>query len=458
MSGRRSSEDGALVALARRFPADFGWGAATSAYQIEGAQRADGRVASIWDTFERIPGAIANGDTGEEACDHYRRWPADLDLMRELGLRAYRFSIAWPRVMGDASPNAGGLDFYDRLVDGLLERGIRPFVTLFHWDLPQHLQDEGGWAAPDAPARFAEYAAAVGGRLGDRVTDWATINEPDIHSFFGHALGIHAPGARDWGLALRVSDALLRAHAAAAEALQARCRREPAVGIVLHLSPIAAASASSADAEAAARADGYQNRWFLDPLFGRPYPADMVAFYAERFGERAAPADTPRLERPDVLYVNYYRRRVVAASSSSPLGFELVRRPKMRFTAMDWEIYPQGLGETLRRVHTDYRPGALVVSENGAAFDDRVEPDGSIADMQRVAFLFDHLAHAADVIADGIPLRGYFVWSLLDNLEWNLGYAMRMGIVHVDHLTQRRTPKASAYWYARLIAAATARE
>jgi beta-glucosidase len=428
--------------LAHRFPRDFVWGAATSAYQIEGAWDSDGKGPSIWDVFCRKAGAVVNGDTGEIACDHYHRYPEDVELMASLGLGAYRFSVSWPRVLpeGTGRVEPRGLDFYDRLVDALLERGIRPFGTLYHWDLPQALQGRGGWAAADAPAWFGEFAALMAARLGDRVHDWATLNEPQVVAFVGHWEGRHAPGERDFRQALRVSHQLLRAHAEGVQALRSAVPGA-AVGIVLNLSPIEAASSHPNDAEAARLLDGQWNRWFLDPVFGRGYPHNVCA----RTGwEEEAPATVPL----DFLGVNYYTRVLVRADEADPVGAATLQ-PRRDLTDTGWEVYPRGLTEVLRRVHEDYRAPIVYVTENGAAYP-------GIDDPPRVRYLEAHLAAAADALEEGVPLRGYFVWSLLDNFEWALGYSARFGIVHVDYRTQSRVVKTSGAFFRNLIAASRA--
>jgi beta-glucosidase len=424
--------------LASRFPGDFTWGAATSAYQIEGAHDADGRGRSIWDVFCRVPGAIANGETGDVACDHYRRYREDVGLMAELGLGAYRFSVSWPRVLpeGRGRANDAGLDFYDRLVDTLLEHGIRPLVTLYHWDLPQALQERGGWGEPEVVERFAEYAELVGRRLGDRVADWVTLNEPAVSAWVGHLQGRHAPGARDPGLALRVAHHLLLAHRAGADALRATVDAAR-VGIALDLRPVFPASSSDEDAEAARRLDGHGTRWFADPLFGRGYPDDLVAWW----GELAPPPLVGYHGRLDFLGVNYYTRQVVRAAGGV-LGLEAAVRPGLERTAMGWEVYPDGLRDLLLRLRADYGPIPLLVTENGAAFGD---------DAPRRSYLERHLTAAAEAIEAGAPLEGYYLWSLLDNFEWAEGYAKRFGIVEVDFATQRRTVRPSGHWYAELI-------
>ena len=438
--------------LARRFPPGFLLGAATAAYQIEGAADADGKGPSIWDTFTRVPGAIATGETGDVACDHYHRWREDVDLIRSLGLGAYRFSISWPRVMPDGrgAISERGVDLYDGLVDALRERGVRPFVTLYHWDLPAALQRDGGWANPDAPKWFGDYARLMASRLGDRVEDWITLNEPQVVAFAGYGAGVHAPGVKDWPTALRVSHHLLLAHREAARALRAAHARN--IGIALNMGPAHPASPSEADRDAARRMDGHVNRWYLDPLFGRGYPADMLAWYGSSFTERLEGYDGDL----DFVGVNYYTRQVVRASDTGALRAESVQPAGSAYTAMPWEIYPDGFREQLVRVWRDYAPRAMYVTENGAAFDDAPDADGRVRDDRRVAYLRDHLGAAADALGEGVPLRGYFVWSLYDNFEWAHGTSKRFGIAYLDYPTQRRIVKASGEWYRSLATAARA--
>jgi beta-glucosidase len=426
--------------LARRFPPEFTWGAATAAYQIEGAWDADGKGESIWDVFSRVPGAVANGDTGQVACDHYRRYREDVALIAELGLSAYRCSISWPRVLpqGTGRTNEAGLDFYDRLVDELLAHGIRPLVTLYHWDLPQALQERGGWTSPAAPGWFAEYASLVAGRLGDRVRDWVTINEPGVVAWIGHLEGRHAPGVRDFAVATAAAHQLLLAHREAAGAIRAADARAR-VGIALDLRPVHPASNAYGDHEAARLLDGHQNRWFLDPLFGRGYPADLV----ERLGQLGPPPLDGYEGALDFLGANYYTRHR-AQPAAGPIGAELVAPDGVATTDMDWEVYPDGLRELLVRLHEDYGAIPLLVTENGAAFGD---------DRLRLDYLARHLAAAATAIEADVPLEGYFVWSLLDNFEWAEGYAKRFGIVEVDYATQRRTVRPSGRWYSELVGA-----
>ena len=441
--------------LAAGFPETFVWGAAAAAYQIEGSADADGRGPSIWDTFCRIPGAVAGGDTGDVACDHYRRFREDVALLAELGVTAYRFSISWPRVLpeGVGRVNEAGVAFYEALVDELVAHGITPFATLYHWDLPQALQDLGGWGARDSVAWLGEYADVVARRLGDRVLDWITVNEPAVVAFVGHAEGRHAPGIRDQGLALRVAHHLLLAHREATRALRAAAP-EARVGIALDLHPVAPATADAEDASAARRVDGARSRWFLDPLFGRGYPSDIVALYdgllgADAVGElRGFDGDV------DFLGVNYYTRDVIRASDAEPLHAEShVPDAAAERTAMGWEVHPQSLRELLLRLDREYGPIPLIVTENGAAYEDTPDEDGYVDDRDRLDYLERHLAALAQAAGEGASVEGYFVWSLLDNFEWAEGYAKRFGIVRVDYGTQRRTVKASGEWYRSVVEA-----
>jgi beta-glucosidase len=438
-------------ALAARFPRGFVWGAATAAYQIEGGHDADGKGPSIWDTFSRRPGAISTGETGDVACDHYHRWPEDVALMGRLGLDAYRLSVSWPRVLpqGTGAANEAGLAFYDRLVDALLERGIRPFVTLYHWDLPQALQERGGWTWPGVVDAFARYADLAARRLGDRVTDWMTLNEPEVVAFAGHASGLHAPGIRDARLAIAASHHLLLAHRAAADAIRA-ARPAARVGIALNLSPVHPATVSAEDADAAVRMDGYLARWHLDPLFGRGYPRDLLELYAPHF-DRGGEMDGYD-GALDFLGVNYYTRRVVRAGDEAPLFVDRVMPDGAELTSMGWEVHPRSFTELLIRIHRDYGPREIVVTENGAAYDDVVQ-GGAVDDPRRVSYLARHLAAAAEAVDADVPLAGYFVWTLLDNFEWAFGTSKRFGLVHVDYATQERTMKTSGRWYHDLIRA-----
>jgi beta-glucosidase len=434
------------------FPPDFVWGAAASAYQIEGAAHEDGRGESIWDRFCATPGKVRAGDDGEIACDFYHRYPEDIGLMRELGLDAFRFSIAWPRVVpGATGPvNEVGLDFYDRLVDALLEAGIRPFVNLFHWDLPQELEDAGGWPERATAEAFADYAAIVAQRLGDRVKDWVTHNEPFCTSWLGYGLGAHAPGKTSVREALAASHHVLLAHGWAVEALR-QASPEAEVGIVVDPWPIHPASDDPADVAAAWAEDGVRNRWFFDPLLRGAYPEDVL----ERFAGDAPPVrdgDLATIAVPlDFLGVNNYSRRIVRARPGR-VAVD-VPAPSAELTDMGWEVYPGGLYESLVRMHQEYGVESLYVTENGAAFADVRGHDGQIHDLERIAYLDGYLDAVENAIAEGVPVRGYFVWSLLDNFEWSLGYSKRFGLVYVDYPTLERIPKDSFYWYRDLIAA-----
>jgi beta-glucosidase len=449
------------------FPSGFVWGAATSAYQIEGATDEDGRGESIWDRFARSDSRIEDGSTGDVACDHYHRWREDLALMNALGLRAYRFSVAWPRVMptGRAPVNERGIDFYDRLVDGLLERSIAPYVTLYHWDLPQRLQDEGGWTARSTAYAFVEYADAVTRRLGDRVRRWITHNEPWCASLVGHQEGRHAPGLRDWQAALGSAHHLLLSHGMTLDVVRSNSP-DAQVGITLNLSPVVPASESAADAEACRYHDGHMNRWFLDPLYRGRYPQDMVEAHLARghltngAGRSPLPFVRPGdLEviagRTDFLGINYYNR-TVARSDRVPEAENAPRTvflaPEADWTDMGWEVYPAGLTELLRRVQADYRPPKMYVTENGASYGEGPDALGRVPDAKRQRFVRDHLIAARRAIDEGVPLAGYFLWSLLDNFEWERGYTQRFGITWVDYDTQKRIPKDTALWYSRVIA------
>lgn len=443
------------------WPPDFRFGASSSAYQIEGAARADGRGESIWDRFTRVPGAVARGDTGDVACDHYHRWREDLDLMRELGIESYRFSISWPRVLpsGSGAVNRPGLDFYRRLVEGLLERDIEPIATLYHWDLPQALQDEGGWARRDVAERFADYAAVVFEALGGLVPAWMTHNEPRVVAFEGHAHGTKAPGIRDWYTALRVSHHVMLSHGLAVRAYR-DAGLPGRIGISLDPAPVYPASDRPDDVAAATRWDGFHNRWFLDPLLRGRYPEDVLELCERRYGrfDVVHDGDLEITSEPiDFLGVNYYRpERVRAEPGIAPVGVRSLR-PAGKLTAMGWEVHPAGLRELLGRLRRDYGPLPLYVTENGACYDDPHPTNGVVEDDGRVGFLRDHLEAIELAIADGVDVRRYCLWSVMDNLEWEQGYAKRFGIVHVDFATQRRTPKRSALWYRDRIAEARGR-
>jgi beta-glucosidase len=447
------------------FPPGFLWGAATAAFQIEGSTTVDGRSQSVWDTFCRKPGAVVNGDTGEPAADHYRKYGEDVELMRELGLGAYRFSTAWPRIRPDAGePNGRGLDFYDRLVDSLLAVGIAPWATLYHWDLPQKLEDEGGWANRDTAYRFAEYAETIVSRLGDRVACWTTLNEPWCAAILGYAQGIHAPGRTEPRAAVAAVHHLLLGHGLAMDVIR-RHAPESKAGLTLNLFPVVPEDPeSAADLEAVRRVDGLQNRLFLDPVLRGEYPDDLIEDLAP-FGlsDHIHAGDLDVISAPlDLLGVNYYRgyqvtgtARVGAeAGGAAWIGAEtvgFVSDDGLPRTESGWQVQPDGLTDILVRVHQEYPAIPLYVTENGAAYPDHEHGDGKVEDHDRVAFLDSHLRAAHTAIEEGVDLRGYFYWSLLDNFEWAEGYAKRFGLVHVDYETQYRTPKQSARWYSQVI-------
>ncbi|MGH7788722.1 MAG: GH1 family beta-glucosidase [Candidatus Binatia bacterium] len=430
------------------FPKGFLWGTATAAYQIEGAHDADGRAPSIWDTFSHLPGKIHGEQNGDVACDHYHRYREDVGLMTDLGLNAYRFSVSWPRVLpaGRGAPNAAGLDFYSRLADALLERGITPFVTLYHWDLPQALQDRGGWGARDIADAFGEYAALLGRTLGDRVRHWITFNEPFAFIVIGHVFGIHAPGLTDPALAFRASHHMNLAHGAAVRALRATVR-DSVVGITQVSMPAYPATDSEADHAAARRFDGFVNRWYWEPSLLGQYPADVL----ERLGPLAPPieaGDLAQMAPPiDFFGHNSYTRAVVRDDPDSALiGASQIESPNPK-TAMGWEIYPDHLYDALTRITRDYGAPAIYITENGAAFRDELAGD-VVDDPQRTDYLRVHLDACRRAIADGVNLKGYFCWSLLDNFEWSYGYSKRFGLVYVDYPTQRRVVKASGRFFA----------
>ncbi len=479
MKTTETARAGASMATrARRFPASFVWGAATAAYQIEGAPAEDGRKPSIWDTFSHTPGKVLAGDTGDVACDHYHRVAEDVALMAELGLQSYRFSVAWPRIVptGSGEVNRAGLDFYSRLVDQLLEHQIDPAVTLYHWDLPQPLEDAGGWTNRETAARFAEYAQVVGQALGDRVKTFITLNEPWCSAFLGYAAGMHAPGRTSLADGLAAAHHLNLAHGLGTSALRSVLPADRQVMLTVNPALVRAASDSPADRDAARHVDAIANRIFLDPVFGRGYPDDLLAdmrhvtdwaFVRE--------GDAGLIGVPiDALGVNYYTPMAVCAAtpdgSGSPArggadplaatgpapfpGTDLAYAMPLEGprTAMNWVIEPAGLTELLVRLHRDYPDTPLVVTENGAAFDDAVAADGAIHDSDRVAYLDGHAGAVHDAIAAGVDVRGYYLWSLMDNFEWIWGYSKRFGIVRVDFTTQERTVKDSGRWYQRVIA------
>jgi beta-glucosidase len=450
---RSPTTDTDPVRLARSFPADFTWGFAASAYQIEGAATEDGRGASIWDTFARQPGAIADGSTGDVACDHYRRYPEDVRLMADLGARAYRFSVSWSRVLptGTGPVNQLGLDFYERLVDALLGAGIQPLINVFHWDLPQALQERGGFANRDVVGWFTDYAALLASTLGDRVKDWMTFNEPAVFAFLGHADGIHAPGLRDWPTAIRVADNELRAHAAAAKAIRGLVR-DSKIGVAFDVNQVAPATDSDRDRVAASEWSAARDAWFLDPLFGRGYPTRGLEVHREAGHLEGVDLAEPPAGDLDYLGLNYYRRDSVRALSDRPFDWEIGAVPGSEQTQMGWHVASDGLSDTLIDLNQTYGPREIVVTENGAAYPDSIDQDGQVRDVARLGYLARHIAAVSDALGAGVPVTGYYVWSLLDNYEWSLGYTRRFGLIHVDFGSQRRTPKDSALWFQRLVA------
>ena len=436
-----------------QFPQGFVWGAATASYQIEGAWNEDGKGESIWDRFSHTPGKVQDGDTGDVACDHYHRWEADLDLLKKLGLKAYRFSVAWPRVLpnGRGEANQFGLDFYNKLVDRLLKLNIEPYVTLYHWDLPQKLQDTGGWVSRPVVDAFVEYADIVSRSLGDRVKNWITLNEPWVSAFVGYRDGRHAPGHTDMHEALAASHHLLLSHGLAVPVIRRNCPNAN-VGITLNLTPQVPASPSVADRNAANWVDGYINRFFLDPLVGRGYPQDMVNDYGDEMAFVQA-ADMDVISVPiDFLGINYYTRNIVRSEKISEA--ENAPRTMVRggeITEMGWEVYPAGLYKILGRLHFDYDFPAIHITENGAAFNDQVSADGEVHDPARLSYLKRHLEQVHRAIEAGVPVKGYFAWSLMDNFEWGFGYSKRFGLIYVDYETQQRIFKSSAKWYQRVV-------
>jgi len=427
-----------------QFPQGFMWGVAAASYQIEGAAWKDGRGESIWDRFSRTPGRVLNGHTGDVACDHYNRYKEDVSLMKELGVNSYRFSIAWPRIYpgGTGQVNQRGLDFYKRLVEELLENGIEPMATLYHWDLPQALEDRGGWLNRDTARWFQDYAVTMFQELGDTAKLWITLNEPWCSAYLGYGIGEHAPGRRDFNSSLHAAHHLLLAHGLALRAYR-DLNLPGEIGITLNLSPQYPASDSDADQDACRRADGFLNRWYLDPLFTGFYPQDLPELLAP-VAEMIQPGDFDLISGPlDFLGINFYSRSVVRAAGQG--GFESLP-PAGPVTHMGWEVYPEGLYDLLTRVHRDYGPIPLYITENGAAYPDEVQ-GGRVHDPERTAYLEQHFAQAARAIAAGVPLKGYYVWSLLDNFEWAFGYERRFGIVYMDFQTQKRIVKDSGRWY-----------
>ena len=437
-------------------PENFYWGVATASYQIEGATHEGGRGESIWDRFSSIPGNVLNNDTGEIADDHYHRWREDVQLMSLLGVNAYRFSIAWPRIIpqGKGKGNAPGLDFYERLVDTLLSVNITPFVTLYHWDLPQALQDSvGGWGSRETAYAFAEYAEVVSRRLGDRVQHWITLNEPWVVAFMGNEEGRMAPGLKDSRLAYQVAHNLLLGHALALPVLRANGGARTEVGITLNMSPVYPATETAEDEEVALLIDAKQNRWFIEPIVRGSYPEDLLAVLGNN-APKVESGDAELIAQPiDFLGLNYYYRIIARHKrGGGPLDFEQIKPKGAEYTEMGWEVYPAGLRELLTRLHNDYHIPKFHITENGAAFPDVVGADNLVHDARRVEYLREHFREAFAALENGVPLAGYFIWSLMDNFEWALGYSKRFGIVYIDYPTQRRILKDSGRWYRDFIA------
>jgi beta-galactosidase len=439
------------------FGKEFVFGASTASYQVEGAVDADGRGPSIWDSFSHRPGATHQGETGDVACDHYRLWAEDVGLMERLGLEGYRFSISWSRVLpiGKGRINEKGLDFYSRLCDELLAAGISPSATLYHWDLPQALQDGGGWTNRDTIYRFVDYADLMFRRLGDRVKRWYTHNEPWVAAWVGHYQGKHAPGATSASAAVEVAHNLLVSHGEVVELFRHSSSNPGEIGIVLNLIPVSAATDSERDREAARLADGLQNRWFLDPLFRGRYPADVLQHLSSMGLEPSIrEGDMQSISRPmDFLGFNFYTRKIVRAGGTDPIfRFQEEKPAGSKYTQMNWEVHPESLYSLLLRLKNEYDDPRLLITENGASFADPQPRAGLIEDPDRVEYLREHLRQAARALAEGVRLGGYYAWSLLDNFEWAFGYSRRFGLVGVDYSTQARILKRSALWYADLIA------
>lgn len=442
-----------------QFPSNFAWGTATAAYQIEGAAHEDGRKDSIWDVFSHTPGNVANNDTGDIADDHYHHWKNDVKLMKDLGYKAYRFSLSWSRILpeGRGEVNHAGIDFYSRLTDELLANGIQPLVTLYHWDLPAALPD--GWLDRSIAQAFAEFTDISSRALGDRVKQWITINEPFCASFLSYMHGRHAPGVKDPYKALVAAHHILLAHGLAVPILRTNCK-DARVGITLNEGPFYTATRSVQDLDAARHADGELNRWFLDPVYGRHYPADMLLDYF-RMGvlETTEPdfihaGDMEKIAVPtDFLGLNYYTRSIVNTGekgSNFPDHVDSEPQPDETHTEMGWEIFPFGLYETICRAYFTYKPPEILITENGASYSDAPDTSGRVRDVKRIEYLQSHLEAVGRAIQAGVPVTGYYVWSFMDNFEWAFGFAQRFGLIYVDYDSLKRYPKDSAYWYGNL--------
>jgi beta-glucosidase len=439
------------------FPSDFLWGTATASFQIEGATRADGRGESVWDRFCATPGKVHQGDTGDIACDHYHRYPEDVAIMKDIGVKGYRFSIAWPRILpqGIGTVNEAGIAFYDSLVDKLLEAGITPFATLYHWDLPQALQDkQGGWLSRDIADQFANYTDVISRALGDRVKHWATFNEPFVFVLVGYGLEHHAPGVGDMKCVPQVGHHMLVAHGNAVSVLRQNVK-DGQVGIVYNVNSVHVTDDSPETRQRQQEDHLFTNRWLLDPVLLGSYPSELLA--SERFADvQIQPGDMDIIHQPiDFIGANYYTWHLIKGESNRVISAtpDYQNLDEIQYTEMNWAIYPPGMYEILKRLNDDYHPPAIYITENGAAFNDVLEPNGDVHDPQRVQYLRDHFSYAARAIQDGVPLKGYFVWSLLDNFEWAHGYSKRFGLVYTDYPTGNRYLKDSAKFYQRVIKA-----
>jgi beta-glucosidase len=445
-----------MASVAAKFPPTFLWGGATSSYQIEGAVNEDGRGSSIWDDFAAIPGKTYQGQSGAVAIDHYHRYAEDVALMAEIGISSYRFSVSWPRILPDGTGkvNQAGLDFYDRLVDTLLKHGIAPALTLYHWDLPSMLYLQGGWLARATAHAFADYAEILFRRLRDRVRFWQTLNEPQCHAYIGYGVGGHAPGHANLAEALTASHYLLLGHGLAMQRLRALATGSHKLGIALNLNHVYGDDDSPATKRAVFQSDTLNNTWFLDPIFKGRYPTEIVRQLGGSLPIEHGDMDIISASI-DYLGVNYYTRALVRGiERHGQVHVEDVRPiPGACYTMTGWEVYPQGLTDLLLRLHRDYAPAEIYITENGAAFDDVIEPDGTIHDMRRLDYLYTHLNACAEAIRQGVPLKGYFPWSVFDNYEWSEGYRKRFGLVYVEYATQQRIIKDSGLWYAGLLAA-----
>ncbi|WP_246944233.1 GH1 family beta-glucosidase [Bacillus pinisoli] len=441
----------------RTFPKDFVWGAATAAFQIEGAAKEDGRGESIWDRFCRTPGKVANGDTGDVACNHYHLYQEDVQLLKDLNVDSYRFSISWPRIFPTETmtPNQQGLNFYKKLVNTLLEQGITPMATLYHWDLPQWLQDKGGWTNREIVQYFKQFAETMFRELGDTVKYWITHNEPWVVSYLGYGNGVHAPGHQDLQSFLSASHHILLSHGETVSLFREVGPTDGKIGITLNMATAYPADETAASMIAAQSWDGFLNRWFADPVFKGAYPNDMLDLYSDITNfSFIHDGDLKIISQPtDFLGINYYSIAYVKPSTEGEFHFlkaETVSSGKP-VTAMDWEIHPQGLTDLLIRLHNDYNGIPIYITENGAAFDDTVDENGEIHDDLRLSYIEQHLEACLVAMESGVNLRGYYVWSFLDNFEWAFGYDKRFGVVYVDYETQKRTPKKSALWYRDMI-------